>query len=135
MSKMLRFLVAMAALALSAGATASAAEAQPLESLAVIASSLGQKALTDPAAFDFVQSLTTEIGPRLAGTAAHQRAVAWAEAKLKAAGFEDVHSEPFDFPAWVRGVESADIVDPVPQHLVVTALGGSVATDANGLEA
>jgi Peptidase family M28 len=135
MSKVLRSLVATVALALSAGATASAAEAQPSESLAVTASSLGQKALTDPAAFDFVRSLTTEIGPRLAGTAAHQRAVAWAEAKLKAAGFEDVHSEPFSFPAWIRGVESADIVGPVPQHLIVTALGGSVATDVNGIEA
>jgi hypothetical protein len=135
MSKMLRALVATVALAVSVGTSASAAEAQPKESLVVIASSLGQKALTDPAAFDFVQSLTTEIGPRLAGTAAHQRAVAWAEAKLKAAGFQDVHSEPFSFPAWIRGVENADVVGPVPQHLAVTALGGSVATDVSGLEA
>src|SRR6202041_1445433 len=99
------------------------------------ASGLGQKALNDPAAFNFVESLTTEIGQRLAGTEAHQRAVAWAETRLKAAGFENVHSEPFTFPAWIRGTESAEIVGTVPQHLAVTALGGSVATDANGVEA
>src|SRR5258707_15615016 len=80
----------------------------------------------DHAAFDFVESLTTEIGQRLAGTEAHRRAVAWAEAKLKAAGFENVHSEPFTFPAWIRGAESAEIVGSVPQHLAVTAFGGSV---------
>jgi hypothetical protein len=131
----LYFLVVGVVLATSAGATISATNAQPLETRVATASSLGQKALNDPAAFDFVESLTTEIGQRLAGTEAHKRAVAWAEAKLKAAGFENVHSEPFNLRAWIRGAESADIVGSVPQHLAVTTLGGSVATDANGVEA
>jgi hypothetical protein len=134
MGQILRIFVVAIVLATSAGAT-SATDAPPSNSLAVTASSLGQKALNDPAAFDFVESLTTEIGPRLAGTEAHRRAVAWAEARLKAAGLENVHSEPFTFPAWIRGAEGAEIVGAVPQHLAVTALGGSVATDANGMEA
>jgi peptidase M28-like protein len=134
MGEILRFLVAMVALAVSVGATM-AADALPSASLVATASSLGQTALNDPAAFNFVESLTTEIGQRLAGTEAHRRAVAWAETRLKAAGFENVHSEPFTFPAWIRGAESAEIAGPVPQHLAVTALGGSVATDANGVEA
>jgi hypothetical protein len=131
----LRVLVVAVVLAASAGAAITSTDALPFETLVATASNLGQKALNDPAAFDFVQSLTTEIGQRLAGTEAHRRAVAWAEARLKAAGFENVHSEPFTFPAWIRGAESADIVAPVPQHLAITALGGSVATDANGIEA
>src|SRR5258708_30521698 len=135
MGKILRILVVAVALAASAGATTGASDALPSESLVVTASSLGQKALNDPAAFDFVESLTTEIGQRLARTEAHRRAVAWAEAKLKAAGVENVHSDPFTFPAWIRGAESAEIVGSVPQHLAVTALGGSIATDANGVEA
>ena len=135
MRKNLYFLVVGFALAASAGATISATNAQSLETSVATASSLGQKALNDPAAFDFVESLTTEIGQRLAGTEAHKRAVAWAEAKLKAAGFENVHSEPFNLRAWIRGTEIADIVGSVPQHLAVTTLGGSVATDANGIEA
>jgi hypothetical protein len=134
MGKILRILVVAVALAASAGATMGATDA-PSESLVVTASSLGQKALNDPAAFDLVESLTTEIGPRLAGTEAHRRSVAWAEARLKAAGFENVHSEPFTIRAWIRGAESAEIVGSVPQHLAITALGGSVATDANGIEA
>jgi Peptidase family M28 len=135
MGKILRILVVAVALAASAGATIRATDAPPSESLVVTASSLGQKALNDPAAFDLVESLTTEIGPRLAGTEAHRRSVAWAEARLKAAGFENVHSEPFTIRAWIRGAESAEIVGSVPQHLAITALGGSVATDANGIEA
>jgi Peptidase family M28 len=135
MGSFLRVLVVAAALAASAEATMGATDTPPSESLVVTASTLGQKALGDPAAFDFVASLTTEIGQRLAGTEAHRRAVAWAEARLKAAGFENVHSEPFTLTAWIRGAESAEITGPVPQHLAVTALGGSVATDANGIEA
>src|SRR5271170_546262 len=134
MVRILRIAVLSVALASSAGAIEALAAPLP-EALANTASSLGQKALDDPAAFAFVESLTTEIGQRLAGTEAHKRAVAWAEAKLKAAGFENVHSEPFILPAWIRGAESAEIVGPVPQHLAITALGGSVATDAGGIEA
>ena len=122
MGGILRIVVAAIVLAASANAT-SAADALPSNSLVVTASSLGQKALDDPAAFDFVASLTTEIGQRLAGTEAHRRAVAWAEARLKAAGFENVHSEPFTLPAWIRGAESAEIVGAVPQHLAVTRIG------------
>src|SRR5258707_2859335 len=128
--------IATLSIALASSACAMEASAAPLpESLAGNASGLGQKALRDPAAFAFVESLTTEIGQRLAGTEAYRRAVTWAEAKLKEAGFENVHSEPFALPAWIRGAESAEIVGPVPQHLAVTALGGSVATDAHGIEA
>src|ERR1700686_3023374 len=135
MGMIVRILVVAVALAASVGATIRATGALPSESLVVTASSLGQKALNDPAAFDFVEALTTEIGQRLAGTEAHRRAVILAEARLKAAGLENVHSEPFSFPAWIRGAESAEIVGSVPQHLAVTALGGSVATDVNRIEA
>jgi Zn-dependent M28 family amino/carboxypeptidase len=134
MGEKFRFLVAAGFLAASVGATM-AADAPPPNAFVATASGLGQKALTDPAAFNFVESLTTEIGQRLAGTEAHRRAVAWAETKLKAAGFENVHAEPFTLPAWIRGAENAEIVSPVPQRLAVTTLGGSVATDANGIEA
>jgi len=36
---------------------------------------------------------------------------------------------------WVRGAETAEIVSPYPQHLVLTALGGSGATAPAGLTA
>ena len=71
MGRILRMIVVAVALAASAGATMRAADAQPSESLVATASSLGQKALNDPAAFDFVAALTTEVGQRLAGTEAH----------------------------------------------------------------
>ena len=98
MARMFWIATLLVGLASTADAVTASA-ARPFESLAVTASSLGQKALDDPAAFAFVESLTTEIGQRLAGTEAHKRAVAWAEVRLRQAGFENVHSEPFTFPA------------------------------------
>jgi hypothetical protein len=135
MERIFRYAVVVVVLLANSGVKAMAADVAALGPDAVAALTLGRQALNDPAAFDFVSSLTTEIGQRLAGTEAHRRAVSWAETRLKAAGFENVHSEPFSFPAWIRGTETAEVVSPVPQHLAVTALGGSVATDPNGIEA
>ena len=85
--------------------------------------------------YSIVEGLTTEIGQRLAGTEAEARARDWAVARLKALGFANVHVEPFDMPVWVRGVETAEVVTPFPQKLVLTALGNSGATPEGGTTA
>jgi carboxypeptidase Q len=85
--------------------------------------------------YDIVEGLTTEVGQRLAGTEAEARARTWAVARLKALGFANVHVEPFDMPVWVRGAETAEVVSPFPQKLVLAALGNSGATPDAGLTA
>jgi carboxypeptidase Q len=96
---------------------------------------LRDAALKDEIAYDIVEGLTTEVGPRLAGTEAEARARTWAVRKLKALGFRNVHVEMTTMPTWVRGAETAEIVTPFPQRLVLTALGGSGATGPQGLTA
>jgi len=96
---------------------------------------LRDAALKDEIAYDIVEGLTTEVGPRQAGTEAEARAREWAVRKLKALGFANVHIETYDMPVWVRGEERAEIVSPFPQRLVVTALGNSSATPEAGLSA
>lgn len=103
------------------------------EELAASAQSLSEAALKKNIAYEVVESLTTEVGPRLAGSEAEKRARDWAVAKLNELGFENVHVEPFDVPLWQRGIERAEIVSPFPQQLTVTALGGSVATPEEGV--
>ena len=92
-------------------------------------------ALADDLALEITEGLTTEIGPRLAGTEAEARARAWAVRKLKSLGFANVRIETFDMPVWVRGEEKAWISAPFPQPLAVTALGNSGASPPGGLEA
>jgi len=96
---------------------------------------LRDAALTDTTAFEIVEGLTTEVGQRLAGTEAEARARDWAVAKLKSMNFANVRVENFDMPVWVRGEETAEIIAPFPQRLVLTALGNSGATPATGLTA
>src|SRR5689334_24995014 len=96
---------------------------------------LRDQALSDPTAYQILESLTSEIGPRPAGSPAQMRARDWAVAKMKALGFTNVHVEPFAKRAWLRDAESADIVAPVPQKLAILGLGGSVSTPAAGITA
>jgi hypothetical protein len=86
-------------------------------------------------AWDIVEGLTTEIGPRLAGSEAEARARAWGAEKLRALGFQNVRVEAFRTLAWQRGEEHARLTAPYQQPLAITALGFSVPTPSNGLKA
>lgn len=101
------------------------------------AARLRDEALQDDGAWRWVEGLTTEVGPRLAGTPAEAAARDWTARELQALGFpaEDIHVEPFPVETWVRGTETARIVSPYPQKLVLTALGRSASTGGQGLEA
>jgi carboxypeptidase Q len=100
-----------------------------------IAAQLRDAALAgEDLAWDWVSELTTRFGPRPAGSDNERQAAEWAAARLKALGFANVHIETFPITAWVRGAESAQIVAPLTQPLVVAALGESPPTPAAGLE-
>ena len=99
------------------------------------ATKLIETALEAKYGYAITESLTTEVGQRMAGTEAEARARDWAVAKFKAIGLENVRVEPFTIPGWERGQETASITSPYPQNLEVTALGYSVATPAEGIEA
>jgi len=96
----------------------------PPKSLAT-AAELREQALKDDTGWKVVESLTTEIGPRIAGSEADARAVAWAVAKFKSLGFDKVWTEPVTFPKWERRSEHAEVIGKHAQPLTITALGGS----------
>ncbi len=124
-----------ASLLLATGLAQAASPTTIPEAAVRTAAHLRDRALQDDTGYRIVQSLTTEVGPRLAGSPADQRARDWAVAKFKALGFDKVYTEPVSFPKWERRSESAAIVAPFPQPLSVIALGYSPATPAGGLTA
>jgi len=89
----------------------------------------------DTLAYQLTESLTVEVGQRLAGSEADARAVAWAERTFKQLGYDKVWTEPFTMQYWERGQASLTVSEPFRQNLVVTALGGSVATPFDGINA
>ena len=89
----------------------------------------------DQAGLKFTEDLTTKIGPRLAGSEAEARARAWAQAELEELGFPSVRIEPFTIPFWSRVTETAQVISPSPQPLMITTLGGSTSTPEGGVTA
>ena len=91
--------------------------------------------LNDEIGYTFVKDLTTEVGPRLAGSDAEARARDWSVQELQALGFDNIRIENFEIPYWSRLTDTAEIRSPAPQKLVITALGGSTSTPDGGVEA
>ena len=85
--------------------------------------------------YDITRELTTKYGPRQAGSRSEAQARRWALKKMRDIGLVKVHVEPFKIDGWARGKASAQIIAPYPQPLVLTALGGSVATPKGGVKA
>src|SRR5216683_1507561 len=97
-------------------------------------------ALADDYAYKRLSHLTENTGPRPSGSPQAQAAVEYVAAELRQLGLE-VHLEEVTVPHWLRGEETAELIEysgHVPgtsQKVVLTALGGSTATPAEGITA
>src|SRR5258706_2622505 len=99
------------------------------------ASRLIGEALASTFAWDRLAVLTDTIGNRLSGTPALDRAIQWALGEMTRDGLENVHTERVMVPKWVRGSESAEIVEPARHTIVMLGLGDSVGTPPGGVQA
>lgn len=97
-------------------------------------------ALESDYAYRQVAYLCDNIGPRLSGSAQAQRAVEYVSGEMRRLGLK-VELEEVKVPHWVRGLETGALVQypgmaaGTTQKIVLTALGGSVATPPEGLNA
>jgi carboxypeptidase Q len=95
-------------------------------------------ALADDYAYEQVAHLTENIGPRPSGSPQAKAAVDYVADQMRKLGL-DVQLEEVKVPHWVRGAEAAELTEypgQVPdtrQKIVLTALGGSTATPADGI--
>ncbi|MCM2338817.1 MAG: peptidase M28 family protein, partial [Lysobacter sp.] len=55
-----------------------------------VAGTLRETALASDLGYRITESLTTEVGPRMAGSEGDARAVAWAQAKFRELGYDKV---------------------------------------------
>ena len=101
---------------------------------------LQQAALKSDYAYRQVAHLANNIGPRLSGSTQAAKAVDYVASELKAIGC-DVQLEKVMVPHWVRGQETAALVQfpgqasNTTQKIVLCALGDSVATPPEGIQA
>src|SRR2546430_16906332 len=101
---------------------------------------LREAALADEYAYRQVAHLTENIGARPSGSPQAQAAVDYVAEELRKLGLE-VRLEETRVPHWIRGIETAELVEfsgqasATKQKIVLTALGGSTPTSAEGLTA
>jgi carboxypeptidase Q len=101
---------------------------------------LQQAALASEYAYKQVAHLSNNIGPRLSGSPQAEHAVKYVADQLRELGL-DVRLEKVMVPHWVRGVETGELVQfagqapNTTQKVLLTALGGSVATRPEGITA
>jgi carboxypeptidase Q len=101
---------------------------------------LQESAMKSDYAWDQLAHLTNNIGPRPAGSPQANFAAQYVAGELRKLGL-DVRLEKVVVPHWVRGEETAALVEfpgmapGTTQKIVLTALGGSVATPAQGITA
>jgi Zn-dependent M28 family amino/carboxypeptidase len=101
---------------------------------------LQQAALDSDYAYRQAAYLCNNIGPRLSGSPQAARAVEYVASEMRKLGL-DVKLEKVVVPRWVRGEERGALTDwpgmapGTTQKIVLTALGGSVKTPAEGLTA
>jgi hypothetical protein len=99
---------------------------------------LQQAALASEYAYRQTGYLANNIGPRLSGSPQAERAVQYVAEELRKLGL-DVRLQQVSVPHWVRGQEKAELIEfpgmasGTTQKIVVAALGGSIATSAEGM--
>jgi len=101
--------------------------------------SVAAKIIQAATATDFAHQRLAELcdtfGPRFSGTTNLEAAIDWVLARMKTDGLDNVHGEDVMVPHWVRGEESAELLEPTRHQLPMLGLGGSVATPKEGITA
>ncbi len=95
-----------------------------------------EAALADSAAaYDRLAVMVDTYGHRLSGSQALEDAIDWMLAEMAADGLDNVHGEAVMVPHWVRGDESATLVEPRRLALAMLGIGNSVGTPPEGITA
>lgn len=126
-------------LALSVALLVAAPSVAPAQAIAdqyrAAAGRIIARATQDSAAWNRIATLTETFGNRFSGSQSLEQAIDWVLAEMKRDGLDNVRGEPAMVPRWVRGAESAELVEPRRQPLPMLGLGGSIATPPGGITA
>ena len=122
-------------LLLAASSVCLAAEGTLTDRYRETANKLIDAAMADTEGYNRLTYLCYRIGNRLSGSVGLEKAIAWSVEQMKAAGLENVRVIPAKVPHWVRGAESARMLEPLEKPLHMLGLGMSIGTPAGGITA
>ncbi len=98
---------------------------------------IADEILVNGTAYENLRDLSKNIGHRLSGSAAYEKATNWAVLKLKEAGADKVWMEEVMVPVWERGKESLEVKDKSGKwkSLKMLSLGNSEGSKGKDVEA
>jgi carboxypeptidase Q len=86
-------------------------------------------------AFDYLTELSDDVGARVTGSPQAEKAIEWGEARMRAIGLENVHTEKWQlWRGWTRGTAQAELLTPIRHQLHVDSMGWTGSTAAGGAE-
>ena len=99
----------------------------------VMIKKMADEIMVNGKAYDLLRELTKNIGGRLAGSPAQQKAAVWGKKSMEAMGADKVFFQPCKTPNWKRGGKDlAAIIEingkATHKNLAVMALGNSLAS-------
>ncbi|UCD24276.1 MAG: M20/M25/M40 family metallo-hydrolase [Gemmatimonadota bacterium] len=92
-------------------------------------------AQSDSSAYERLTELVDRFGHRFSGSPNLEQALDWILQEMESDGLENIRAEPVMVPHWVRGSESAIMLEPRWKQLPMLGLGGSVGTPPQGITA
>ncbi len=94
-------------------------------------------ALTSSTSYSWLDNLSNRLGSRLSGSFGAEQAVIYTKEELEKLGLDKVYLQEVMVPKWVRGAKEIAYIQNGKQMVsfAICALGGSVATSKNGLNA
>lgn len=102
---------------------------------AAMLSKIYVEALTKGKAYENLHYLTKNIGNRIAGSPQVDKAVKWSKQLMEELPFDRVYLQDLQLRYWDRGSKEEAYIVGTDEPLTVLALGGSVATPAEGIRA
>ena len=90
-------------------------------------------ALSDSTAYQRLGYMCDSFGPRFSGSKNLEKAINWIIKTMKEDGLSNVQGQYVKVPAWIRGKESAVMLQPFKKELNILGLGGSVGTPKGGI--
>jgi carboxypeptidase Q len=109
-------------------------KAPPAPDMEAVSAELLGKALASSDAYEELRELCDDIGHRFSGSPQLDKAIDWAAEEMRQDGLQ-VTLEPVEIRRWVRGPATLELLAPRPAPLTIMALGGTVSTPAEGIEA
>ncbi len=134
---MIRIFVIVMALAatstLSAGSPAAKGTDEAATKAALVR--IAGEGLMDSQAYGYLTELSDEIGSRVTGSPASEKAIEWSLGKMRSIGMENVHAEKWQmWRGWTRGTAEAQLIMPIQRRLNVDAMGWTGSSPAGGAE-